>query len=277
MLLCAARSCVLHPCRYSTYWAVYGTEGDRAREIIEHRKAVRIPIDSADAFLSTVQQFVKSLDQVSRPHPLSTEAAVASLKRYISEHRYRVQLADLIDTTVDRIIEVTSDDAYSVSGSSEVTTASATARVRGYEAACATLLAMAPIGGYWAEVDHLHIWQKALLRLSPVGGNGLSLWIELKRYPGTLLLYALGLGAVAADRLEFLAGLLSTPIHREQRDDRPAVELLPPFCMFESGGGQVARILEGMERRHAPLNDWIHDLLRGSGQAIDSERRRVHE
>ena len=248
--------------RFSTYWAVYGKEGDRARQMIDHRKAQRIPIDGADSFFSTVQQSVKSLDEFSRPHPLSTEAAVASLKRYVSEQRHRIQLSDLIDAAVDRSIEMTSGEAYSASGSLDATTASVTARVRSYEAACSTLLAMAPIGGYWAERDHLHVWQRALARLSPVGGNGLILWLGLKRYPGTLLLYALGLGAVAARRLEFLGNLFATPIHREHGEDRPAVELLPPFCMFESGGGQVPRILEGMERRKAPLNDWIHDLLR---------------
>ena len=248
--------------RFSTYWALYGKEGDRARQMIDHRKALRIPIDSADSFFSTVQQCVKSIDEFSRPHPLSTEAAVASLKRYVSEQRYRIQLSDLVDATVDRILEATSGEAYSVSGSSKITTESATARVRGYDAACSTLLAMAPIGGYWAVQDHLHVWQRALSRLSPVGGNGLTFWLELKRYPGTLLLYALGLGAVAAGRLDFLGGLFETPIHREHREDRLAVELLPPFCMFESQGGQVARILEGMERRRTPLNDWIHDLLR---------------
>ena len=248
--------------RFSTYWTLYAGEGDRARQVIEHRKAQRIPIESADAFFPAVQQFIKSIDEFSRPHPLSTDAAVASMKRYVSEQRYRIQLSDLIDATVDRIIEMTSGEAYSVSGSSDANTASATARVHRYEAACSTLLAMAPIGGYWAERDHLHLWQRALARLSPVDGNGLILWLGLKRYPGTLLLYALGLGAVAAGRLEFLDGLFETPLHRQHREDRSAVELLPPFFMFDSGGGQLARILEGMERRRAPLNDWIHDLLR---------------
>ena len=157
---------------------------------------------------------------------------------------------------------MTSGEAYSVSGSSEITTGTATARVRGYEAACSTLLAMAPIGGYWAEPHHLRVWQRALVRLSPVGASGSMFWLGLQRYPGTLLLYALGLGAVAAGRLDFLGGLLATPIHREHHEDRAAVELLPADCMFEYQGSQAARVLEGMKGRKTPLNGWIHDLLR---------------
>ena len=36
------------------------------------------------------------------------------------------------------------------------------ARVRSYEAACSTLLAMAMVGGFWAEEDHYYVWQRAL-------------------------------------------------------------------------------------------------------------------
>lgn len=260
--------------RFSTYWALYEKEGDRARRVIDHRKAQMIPIASADSFFSTVQQCVKSIDEFSRPHPLSTEAAVASLKRYVSEQRYRIQLSDLVYATVDQIIEKTSGEVYSVTGSAEITTESATARVRGYEAACSTLLAMAPIGGYWAEQDHLRVWQTALTRLSPVGGGGVTFWLGLKRYPGTLLLYALGLGAVAAGRLSFLAELFATPIHSEYHEDRMAVELLPPFCMFESQDGQILR---GMERRHVPLNDWIHGLLHDSlNRLIPNDQQYTH-
>ena len=160
-----------------------------------------------------------------------------------------------------------SGEAYSASCCLDATTASVIARVRSPASPRSDprYLAVRP-PSRWLLVragDHLHVWQRALVRVSTVSGiYGLILWLGLKRYPGTLLLYALGLGAVAARRLEFLGNLFATPIHREHGEDRPAVELLPPFCMFESGGGQVPRILEGMERRKAPLNDWIHDLLR---------------
>ena len=39
--------------------------------------------------------------------------------------------------------------------------------------------------------------------------NDNSLWLYLQRYPGTLLFYALGLGAIEADRLRFLGRLFS--------------------------------------------------------------------
>lgn len=248
--------------RFATYWAVRGEPSDEARRLIDHRGAQKVSIRDADTFFQSVQRHVQSLEEFSRPHPLSIEAAVASLKRYLTEPRYRIQLADLVDETVDRVVEVTSGQAFAAQGGPAPNNASATARVRGYEAACSALLAMAPIGGFWAEKDHYNVWQRALERLSLVsGGGGYSLWLELQRYPGTLLLYALGLGAVEAGRLQFLGLLFATTVHRESRENLPAVQLLPPFCLFDQGG-QIARFLDGMDKRHAPLNDWLHAALR---------------
>lgn len=248
--------------RFATYWAVCGEASDEARQLIDHRGAQVVSINDADTFFQTVQRYVESLGEFSRPYPLSTETAVASLKRYLSEPRYRIQLADLVDEAVDPVVEVTSGQAFTVQGGPAPTNTSATARVRGYEAAYSTLLAMAPIGGFWAEEDHHYVWQRALERLAIVGGGGsYNLWLELQRYPGTLLLYALGLGAIEAGRLQFLGRMFATTVHRENREDLPAVQLLPPFCLF-SNGGQVARFLEGMDGRYAPLNDWLHAALR---------------
>lgn len=248
--------------RFTTYWAVRGELTDEARRLVDHRGAQVVAIKDADSFFQAIQRHVEALAEFSRPHPLSVDAAVASLKRYLTEPRYRIQLADLVDETVDRAVDAASGPAFVVEGAPAPTSESATARVRGYETACSTLLEMAPIGGFWAEEQHVYVWQRALERLSAArSGGGYTFWIELQRYPGTLLLYALGLGALEGARLNFLGRLFATTVHRENREDLPAIQLLPPFSMFERGG-KVAQILAGMERQHAPLNDWLHALLR---------------
>ena len=216
----ALRSAVLRAPsrRFATYWAVRGEPTDEVRRLINHRGAQVVAIKDADTFFQSIQRYVEALEEFSRPHPLSIEAAVASLKRYLTEPRYRIQLADLVDETVDRAVEATSGPAFVTEGAPAPTSESATARVRGYEAACSALLAMAPIGGFWAEEQHVYVWQRALERLSAArSADGYSLWIGLQRYPGTLLLYALGLGAVEAARLKFLGRLFATTVHREGR------------------------------------------------------------
>ncbi len=131
-------------------------------------------------------------------------------------------------------------------------------------------MAMAVVGGHWGEEWNHPAWQNTLSRLAARRGEaGFSLWIELQRYPATLILYALGIGAIEAGErgLVFLGKLFSTPVHRENREDKTAVEMLPAFCLFDRGN-EPAKLLEGMDRRHAPLNDWIYALLRANALGI---------
>ena len=262
--------------RFTTYWAVRGKPGDEARRLIDHRKAQVIHIEDADGFFQTIQQSVESIEEFSRPHPLSIEAAVASLKLYISDPRHRIQLSDFVGDTVEQVVEITSKEAFAVQGGPEPTTESVTARVRRYEAACSTLLAMASVGGFWVEEEHYQLWQRALIRLSPVGSNGNPYWLSFQCYPGTLLFYALGLGAVEAGRLEFLERIFATEIQREYKEPIPVVRLLPPICLFQvhSIHGPAAQILEGMENERAPLNDWIHETLRQHAERIIPDDKR---
>ena len=252
--------------RFTTYWAVLGEPGEEAQRLIDHRGAQEIPIQNADSFFPAVQQCVESIEEFSRPHPLSTEAAVASLKRYIPEPRYRIKLSDLVAQTVEKVVELTSEEALSAEGPSEIITEFVTDRVRRYEGACSTLLAMASFGGYWAEEEHYPVWRRALERLgSATSKSGLEdFWFKLQLYPATLFLYALGLGAVEAGQLWFFGRVLGATTRREHQEDVPAVWILPPSCLFSDVfpvGGQVMQVLEGMKNRHAPLNDWLHETL----------------
>ena len=248
--------------RFTTYWALRGNASDEARKLVNHRRAQVIDIEAADSFFHAIQQSVESIQQFSRPHPLSTEAAVASLKRYLSEPRYRIQLADLVRETVERVVEHTSSEAFDMN-SPDPNTETVSTRVRAYEEACSTLLAMAVVGGRWGENDHIEVWQQALERLATASlASGKSMWLGLRLYPATVLLYALGLGALSAERLHFLGRIFSTTVFQQDSEqDMPVVQLLPPFCL-QSIGGRAMRILEGMERHYAPLNDWIHGVLR---------------
>ena len=101
------------------------------------------------------------------------------------------------------------------------------------------------------------------------GDNGFILWIELQAYPACLLFYALGLGSIEAGErgLMFLGEMFRTPIHRERQKESVAVEQLPAFCLFQDGS-RPAKLLEGMEDRRAPFNDWLHDLLHPRFQKI---------
>ena len=191
----------------------------------------------------------------------------------MSEPKYRIQLADLISGEVERIVDATSGQKFALQVGVAPDSQSITARVRAYEAICETLLGLAPVGGFWAEESHYYIWQKALTQLSTRRAEGgYTIWVNLQCYPATLLLYSLGLGAIEAGRLEFLGVLFATTVHQENREDLPAIQLLPAFTLIEHS--ENAKLLEGMDRRHAPLNDWLHNLLKQHLKRIISNENR---
>ena len=252
--------------RFTTYWAVRSEPSDKAQQLIKHRGAQMISIQDADSFFDAVQQHVESIEEFSKPHPLSTEAAVASLKRYISEPRHEIRLSDLIDETVKQVVEVTSSEAFALTADPD--SESATTRLKRYEEVCSTLMAMALVGGFWAKEWHHHVWRRVLERLDLkpwIGGHPhpYTLWLQLHRYPSTLLLYALGLGAVEAGQLQLLNCLLTTSLlrHKDQKYV-PAVRLLPLSRFLHQGMTRERLRKEGLVNSNdLPQDKWIYEPL----------------
>lgn len=253
--------------RFTTYWAAYGQPKDEAQRLISHRGAQVVDIESADKFFGTIQEKVASIEQFSQPHPLSTESAVASLKRYLPEPRYRIRLADLIEESVERVIEAVSTPLFDVN-SPGPNTETVTERVRAYEAACSTLLAMAATGGRWAEEAHYDNWRHALKRMTTLSHlSGELMWLGLQRYPATLVLYALGLGALSGNGLQLLGHLLSTEIPQADHATKTVSQLLPPHNIFRGfslrfgSSLKAMQMLEGMEGRPTPFSEWIQTAV----------------
>lgn len=260
--------------RFSTFWTARDEPSDHARRLIEHRGAQIVAIKDADAFFVSLRQSVEALEEFAKPHPLSVEIAVASMKRYLTEPRYLIPMAELIDEAVDAALDASSAQDLSAIDASVPSSASATARIRAYEASSSLLLAIAPIGGFWAEQAHLLTWERALSRMATIPFAGsYDFWIHAKRYPATLLLYAFGLGAVEGERLDALGRLLVAPVPLQNREIAPAVQLLAAGALF-GGDGPTARILDGMDRNHAPLSDWLQVSLRPLAKRIISGEER---
>ena len=247
--------------RFTTYWSVRGEASDEAQRLIEHRQVQVVPIRDADAFFETIRQTVQSIDEYSKPHPLSTEAAVGSLKRYLSGPEHRIQLSDLIASVVEQVVMATSGEGFEVQGGESPTIQSVTARIRKYDAACQTLLAMASTAGFWAEDDNLLGWERATERFyASTGEPGFAVWLTLRMYPGILTTYAFGLGAVEADRVVALNSILGKNIRSDNNIDGPTTvlsQLIEGLKLFYQ-----YKLLEGMDNHPVAISDWIHSVLR---------------
>lgn len=246
--------------RFSTYWATRGEPSAKAADLITRRGATLIKISDADSFFDTVSEQVKALEEFSRPHPLSTEAAVATLKRYLSEPKYRIALDDLVNREAENVSIATTAPAFDVN-SQDVSGAAVLARLKSYEAPSATLIRMAFVAGQWSEGAQVNPWTKALANLSLRRVQaGIVMWLDLQRYPATLLLYAFGLGAVAAEQWASLHTMFNSSVARENRVDKRVVELVPVEALFERGSA-VMKVLPGRDREYTPLQNHLEALF----------------
>jgi hypothetical protein len=246
--------------RFSVYWASRGQPGDKAKDLIARRSATVVNIADADSFFGALVDQVKSLHEFNRPHPLSSDAAVATLKRYLSDPSYRIALDDLVAHEVDAALAAGSGPAFDVH-SRTTNGASLLARLRGYEAGCETLMRMAFVAGQWADGEQVPAWCRAIVKLSTRSDNGVTLWLNLQRYPATLLWYAFGMGALMRGRLTSLVTIFQTPVPVSHRKDQRAVELMPIWALFDRGIDDMKRI-PGRENEHTPLENHLEELLR---------------
>lgn len=249
--------------RFTTYWATIDEPTAAAQALIEHRGAEVLRIQNADSFFTSIQDRVHAIGRFSRPHPHSVQVAVSRLKHYLSDSKHRIRLVDLVDETVEHLAEQLSGDSFDVTDRDTSADAINT-RIRLYDGNCAMLLTMACVAGRWADVEHFTMWRHALQRLDSLRSRtGVVFWLEMQRYPETLLVYALGLGALAGDRMELLTHILSTPVRDAHNNDVPAVQCLPPYvcsnmapancsALTEWRGG-VSRLTTGYTTHFDPL------------------------
>ena len=247
--------------RFTTYWAIRGQPSEAAQALIQRRAAMVVPIPDADGFFNQLGEKVQALASFAQPHPLSTEVALASVKKYLSSPAHRIQLDDLVCREVERVIKAVDGPQFSVEDR-EINTESVERRIRAYEAACETLMHMAYVSGRWGTASQTEVWARAFVELAQDRAQGgVVFWIGLQRYPATLLMYSFCLGALASENYESAALLLRTKVYREHSSDRFALQLTVP-ARIDGTGLDGMKILPGMARRHTPLSDWLQERLR---------------
>ena len=257
---------------FTTFWTTHGELGDEATKLTDFRSAARIQISDADSFFQTLSERVQSIEEFSKPHPLSVAIGVSSLKRYLPEPRYGIRLTDLIEDTVGGVVQKIASihaDLWNPTPSR----ATISDRFRHYEALSEMLLHMAGVGARWSEVDGYEVWRRSLsllLTVPPVIGN--PVWLGLRRYQATPLFYALGIGAVMSGRLQFLRYIFETPTKNRHGEDSIAVQVVPALRLLDGMGvNQFGTYLEGMERIRAPLSNWIFAALREASKRVIPE------
>jgi hypothetical protein len=200
-----------------------------------------------------------ALEEYTRPHPLSTKAAIARAKRYLLEERYQIRLHDLVMEETERAYASLSEANFPVQGAS-FSVEELKKRLARYEASLETLVPLLVTGCYWGTSAHQKLWVKVLERIgNPSGGKaGLVAWLNLRLYPALLLLYASGLAAIVTDKYGTLAALLTSPMYNEDRGRIPlALKLVPAEIADRDAMNQMLG-----KPFHTPVSEHLIKVLR---------------
>lgn len=259
--LCAA----LQRCpnrRFATYWALRGPAKAAATDLIALRSATVVQIADADAFFRELDEKVAALETFSIRDPLSTSVAITRLKKYLSAETYKISLSDLVSNETERTHRAITDPRFSPQTPHNLTGELILKRMQIYEAELGVLLAMQVCGAYWANAAQSDIFFRSFKRIADQSGPeaGKVIWLSLRRYPALVLLYGLGLAALANANYRFLKTLFDLKLRVDSyKPNEPTATTLYDQNVLAR---DAQKILPGREREYTPLSNHLYEVLR---------------
>jgi hypothetical protein len=240
--------------RYTTFWTGMRAPGPLANKLIAVRGAQVIEITGADAFFGALVDKVASLEAMASSGPLGVGAAVASVKRYVAEPRFRIQFDDVIADEVARLRK-RHDAEMLVSAPYDAE--AIRKRFHAYDASTEVLRHMLFNAARWAEPHHFEGIRRAIVALVPPDvRGGVVGWLQMSAYPGSLAFYAACAGADAGGNYRLLDHLFRTTFRFEGHRR----EVIPELCAAVVVDRENAQFLH-KQGRETPMSDHLAGLI----------------
>ena len=195
--------------RFATYWSDPFPLSEIADDLRVQRAGIYVQA-LADAFFGKLADTTDALSDTERKHPATTAVAVATAKRALSGARVAIALHDTIRADCERVraLPVLNADQWNTPN----VPAEHARRLDQLEAGMEVLLALIATTAYWGNGETDRWWVPEIERFArPVIENGSTALLNLNRAPATMLLYAAGVAAMAAERWALVARLLQEP------------------------------------------------------------------
>ena len=246
--------------RFTTFWTTKGPLGIKAQDLATHRRAEVVQVSDADRLFASLEEKVSALQSLDTAHPLSASIAVATLKRYLADPSAKIRIHDLIHDEAQKVIvgiKAPSFIPIQQIASGEVLAE----QLRKYEKLCEILLATMITLGYWGDERTQSTWLSCLHQIanphdsSEAGRQRLG----LRWYPSLLLLYGVGIAAIAASNYKNFAALLTEAQVRTSEGEEPFGLVVYPVSVISK---EAAKELPGLGGHWTPLNDYLFGVLR---------------
>jgi SIR2-like domain len=195
--------------RYTMYWSAFRGVAQNAAGLCQKRDAQVINDMDADQFFTALADKVAVLKEMEAPHPLSKSMAVAALKKYMVEDRYRIKLEELVLGEADKVALTLFSDLRNNARDTSTPY---------FESKIEVLLSLIAAGGYWGLPKHRRLWLRCFqLLVTPRSESLPGLAVAMDYYPAYLILWAYGIAALASGRLGNVAYILAKGTAKTER------------------------------------------------------------
>jgi len=243
--------------RYSAYWTVKGSLSQTGKELLNFIRATEVPINNADQFFSNALDNTESLMKFKKSHPLTSEIAIESVKRFLSKNEY-IKCHDLVKKETERVHKLVTSEKFNVGVKCEKEVYQN--RMRNYESAINVLLPIMNTITYFGSGKYLELIVSTIERLLPEMNyryrGGLH-WLQI--YPALLLEYSIGIVALYAKNFEALTNLFLKPSYIEEDERESAIELLNINYVFQGNYSNFIPYKE--ENRKTRVSDYLFELF----------------
>ncbi len=252
--------------RYATFWAARGKLGARAEKLLTLRGGHLIEIDGADEFFVRLQEMVEGLRASKAAHPLSINAQVSAIKKFVASPQYRVRFHDLLVDEAKRV-RTFLDSAYTLEAS-PVDVATTKARFEAYDASTGGLQHMLFAAAHWAEAYNFEPIRQSISKLVPPSlRGGVVRWLEMNKYPGAVCFYAAAYGAMSGGNWPLFKYLVDGRLTHGGNEEN----VLDHLGAINVVNSDAANTLHG-QKRHTPISDHFMVLLGKLSGAEDIEK-----
>ncbi len=225
-------------------WAISSPDGqqapDLAREWLVQMCDSTLHVDAYESYLEDLanprQAPADTGPSVSRvltdqnASPIVAEIAVRRLKQALLDPTRRIEVSDLVDGETQRLAARIADIAWHPLGGMPFAD-----QRTAYEEETAVSACLFATGVFHGDEMHASLWIRSFRRLisarRPITGSFNAQTEAMRHYPALLCLWAIGIGAILADRENLLARFLIEPTWTPifgKLEPQPAVRCLNP-------------------------------------------------
>jgi uncharacterized caspase-like protein len=191
-------------------------------------------------------------------------STVEQVKRYVADSSARILLDDLVGRQVRTVLAGSTSDRFPIDTRDNFDAVFAD-RLRNYESLVRPLQESVVLVARWGESSHRATLTGAFARLSDGAdsdADGLTVWLGLRWYPTTLLLYSVGIAALAGDQYEMLAAVLSVSTGA-RRSGGAMTSLVGSTVrgMLDVDRANGFKRIPGHERQYVPRSEYLFKVL----------------